>query len=138
MKKPKHYLIFKILAGVFAVVTIVGIVLSVQGFGDFETNHFMVGGFMCTFGLFATVACAGIGFKPELAKLSVKSAKYIQQQNKEDLADMATTTAEIAKEAVTVTVEAVKEGLDESMYCKHCGKTIDRDSRFCKECGGEQ
>ena len=130
MNKPKHYLILKILAGVFAVVAIVGVVLSAQGFGDFETNNVMIGGFMASFGLFATFVCAGVGFRPELTKLSVKSAKYIQQQNKEDLADIATTTAEIAKEAVTVTVEAVKEGLDDSMYCKHCGKTIDRNSRF--------
>ena len=21
------------------------------------------------------------------------------------------------------------------MYCKHCGKEIDNDSKFCKECG---
>ena len=138
MEKPKHYLVFKILFIVFAIVTVAGIVLSAQGFGNFENNNFMIGGFMGTFGLFATVACAMIGFRPELTRLSTKSAKYIQQQNKEDLKDIATTGAEIVKEAVTVTTEAAREGLSESMYCKHCGEKIDRDSRFCKECGGEQ
>lgn len=24
------------------------------------------------------------------------------------------------------------------MYCKHCGKEIDDDSKFCRYCGGEQ
>lgn len=24
------------------------------------------------------------------------------------------------------------------MYCKHCGREIDNDSEFCKECGGKQ
>ena len=81
MEKPKHYLVFKILFIVFAIVTVAGIVLSVQGFGNFENNNFMIGGFMGTFGLFATFVCAGVGFRPELTKLSVKSAKYIQQQN---------------------------------------------------------
>ena len=138
MEKPKHYLVFKILFIVFAIVTVAGIVLSVQGFGNFENNNFMIGGFMGTFGLFATVACAMIGFKPELTRLSTKSAKYIQQQNKEELQEIATAGAKIAKEAVTITAEAVKEGLSETMYCKYCGKKIDRDSRFCKECGGEQ
>ena len=138
MKKPKHYLIFKILAGVFAVVAVKGIVMSVNGFGDFESNDYMIGGLMATFGLFATVVCALIGFRPEMTKMFTKSAKYIQQENKEDLADMATTAAEISKEAVSITTNAVKEGLSDTMYCKHCGAKIAKDSRFCKECGGEQ
>ena len=138
MKKPGHYLIFKILAGLFLVVTIIGIVFSVQGFGDFENNKFMIGSVMATFGLFCTFTCAMIGFRSEFAKIFTKSAKYIQQENKEDLADMATTAAEITKEAVVITTGAVKEGLSDTMYCKHCGAKIAKDSRFCKECGGAQ
>lgn len=35
---------------------------------------------------------------------------------------------------------AIKEGLteDETIYCKHCGASIDSDSTFCKKCGKEQ
>ena len=84
--------------GVFAIVAIAGIVLSVQGFGDFESNNFMVGGMMSAFGIFATITCAMIGFRPEMAKMSTQSAKYIQQQNKEDLSEIASTQAEIMKE----------------------------------------
>ena len=77
-----------------------------------------------------------IGFRPEMAKLSTKTAKYIQEENKEDLKEIVTTTAEIHSEAVTVTTKAIKEGLKDTMYCKHCGKEVDIDSKFCKHCGG--
>ena len=138
MKKPIHYLIFKLLAGVFAIVVVAGLVLAIQGFGDFESNNFMIGGMMSAFGIFATVTCAMIGFKPEMAKMATKSAKYIQQQNKEDLSEIASTQAEIMKDAVETTAGAVKEGLADTKFCKHCGAKIDEDSRFCKECGKEQ
>jgi uncharacterized membrane protein len=138
MKKPIHYLIFKLLAGVFAIVAIAGVVLAIQGFGDFESNNFMIGGMMSAFGIFATVTCAMIGFKSEMAKMATQSAKYIQQQNKEDLSEIASTQAEIMKDAVETTAGAVKEGLADTKFCKHCGAKIDEDSRFCKECGKEQ
>ncbi len=137
-EKPKHYFIFKLLAIIFLVVTVIGFFLTYTGFGDFQSNNFMIGGFMSTFGLFATVTCAMIGFRPEMTKMATKSAKYLQEQNKEDLQDIATTQAEIQKEAVEMTASAVKEGLSDTKFCKHCGTKIDADSRFCKECGGEQ
>ena len=39
--------------------------------------------------------------------------------------------------------KAIKEGFSEmendpQMYCKHCGKSIDADSKFCNHCGKEQ
>ncbi len=142
-KKPIIFLILKILAGVFLCVAITGIVLSVRGFGDFENDNFMLGGLLTCFGFFLAFTCAGIGFSPEMAKLSTKTTKYIQQANKEDLKDIATTSAEIQSEAVKTTASAVKEGFSDSpaqdtKYCKHCGASIDEDSRFCKECGKEQ
>lgn len=154
MNKPKHFLVFKILSGVFLAVTIIGAILAFQGFGNFDTNNFMTGGFMFCFGAFATAVCASIGFRPEIAKMGVRSAKYMQQQNKEDLKDIASTSADITEDAVKKTAKSWKEGFaDENnevevgsekevfvgtMYCKHCGAKIDADSRFCKVCGKEQ
>jgi len=50
---------------------------------------------------------------------------------------MVTKSANIAKDAIETTVRAIKKGIteDEKMYCKHCGAFIDKDSKFCKECG---
>ena len=141
-KKPTLFLILKILAGVFLCVAIAGIVLVILGFGDFESNNFLIGGFITGFGVFLTFTCAAIGFSPEMAKLSVKTTKYIQQANKEDMKDIASTSAEIQSDAVKTMANAVKEGFtgetETTKFCKHCGAKIDEDSRFCKECGKEQ
>ena len=135
MNKPKHFLIFKIIGFLGILIAITGIVFFITGFGDFETNNFMIGMFMFPIGMFIGFTCLIIGFRPEMAKLSTKTAKYIQEENKEDLQDIMNNTAEIAADAVTMTAKAVKDGLQNSIYCKHCGKEIDADSAYCRYCG---
>ena len=137
-EKPKHLLVLKIVGIVGIMVAIAGIVLVVTGFGDFESNNFMIGGFMATFGFGAGFAGIMIGFGPEFKKMSVKTQKWTQEQNKEDLADIVTTQADINKQAITTTAKAVKDGLSNDKFCKHCGAQIDADSKFCKDCGKEQ
>jgi hypothetical protein len=87
---------------------------------------------------FIGISCLLIGFRPEITKMSAKSAKYLQQQNKKDFRDIASNTADIANEAITKTTTAIKKGLDNKIFCKHCGEKIDSDSKFCNKCGKEQ
>ena len=138
-KKPRHYLILKIVGFVFVVVAIAGIVLTITGFGDFENNNFMIGGFMTCIGFFVGVSCLIFGFGPEMSRLATKSAKYIQQQNKDDLIDISNTNADIASGAVVKTAKAVKEGLkEENKFCIYCGESIPNDAKFCSKCGEKQ
>lgn len=76
----------------------------------------------------------------ELGNVAVNSKNNIINQNKELLKEMANTQAEINKDAIKTTANAIKEGLNNeaTMYCKHCGNVIDADSKFCKVCGKEQ
>ena len=136
--KPTHLFILKVVGFIGIFVAIVGFVLTFKGFGDFEHNYFMIGGFMATMGGFVGVSCLIFGFRPEMMKLSTKTAKYIQEENKEDLADIADTGAEIMSGAVKKTAKAVKEGLKDTKFCKYCGAEIDEDSIFCSKCGKEQ
>jgi hypothetical protein len=136
--KPKHFLVFKIIGFIGITLAIIGFILTFTGFGDFDSNNFIIGGFMATFGLFIGISCLMIGFRPEITKMSAKSAKYIQQENKEDFRDIASNTAEIASEAITKTTTAIKKGLDDKIFCKYCGEKIDSDSKFCNKCGKEQ
>ena len=55
--KPKHFIIFKIIGIIGIILAIIGFVLTFVGFGDFESNNFMIGGLMTTFGLFIGVSC---------------------------------------------------------------------------------
>ena len=136
--KPKHFIIFKIIGLIGIILAIIGFVLTFVGFDDFESNNFIIGGFLTTFGLFIGISCLIIGFRPEITKMSAKSAKYIQQENKEDFRDIASNTAEIASEAITKTTTAIKKGLDDKIFCKYCGEKNDSDSKFCNKCGKEQ
>lgn len=76
----------------------------------------------------------------ELGNVAVNSKNNIINQNKELLKEMANTQAEINKDAIKITANAIKEGLNNeaTMYCKHCGSVIDADSKYCKVCGKEQ
>ncbi|MBR4943497.1 MAG: zinc ribbon domain-containing protein [Clostridia bacterium] len=138
MKKPKIFTIFKIIGVAGLAIIILAVVLFITGFGNFESNNFMIGMFLFPVGVGACVFGFTSGFKPEIAKFRVQTAKYVQQETKDDLTDLATSTAEIHSEAVTTTAKAVKKGLTQTKYCKHCGAEIDADSKFCSQCGKEQ
>ena len=138
MDKPKHFLIFKILGFVFLFIAGFGFYKLFTGFGDFESNNYMIGMFLLPVGIIATVAGIFVGFGPEIAKMKARNAKYIQQEIKGDLTDIANTNAEINSGAITTTTQAVKKGLSDNKFCKYCGAEIDADSVFCNKCGKEQ
>ena len=138
MNKPKHFLIFKIIGFASMLIALAGLVLLIMGFGDFEHNWFLFGMFMLPIGIFGSFIGLVNGFMPEISKATARGVNYIQKQNKEELTEIANTSAEINKEAVTTIASAVSEGLGDKMFCKHCGKRIDADSKFCSFCGKEQ
>lgn len=73
------------------------------------------------------------------ADIGIKAEKEILDNNEETMEDNVTRKANINKKGIEITTNAIKEGLTRSkIYCKHCGKLIDDDSKFCKSCGKEQ
>ena len=140
MKKPLSFLILRIIGICCLAIALLGIVLVIIGFDDFETNHFMIGSFLATFGLFAGITCTLAGFRPEISKTSIRTQKYIQNENKEYLTDIANTAAEINANAVTSISRAAAQGFtqENTVFCKECGAKIDADSKFCRYCGTKQ
>lgn len=137
-KKPKILLVLKIFGFIGVGISIAGVVLLITGFGNFESNNFLIGMFVLVVGFPMASICLGLGFKPEMAKLGAKTYKYIQSENKEDLKDIANTSAEIINEPAKTIASSIKEGLNqEKIYCKYCGEKIDINSKFCKNCGKE-
>ena len=137
-KKPLSLLIFKMIGIAGAIAAIKGILLVVSGFGDFESNNFMIGALLFSVGFMLTSLGITIGFAPEIAKIRAKTIKYIQEENKEDLSTIASTHAEIMSDALTTSANALSNGIRKTMFCKHCGAKIDSDSKFCSACGKEQ
>ncbi len=73
------------------------------------------------------------------ADIGINVEKEILDNNEETMRENATRKANINKKGIEITANAIKEGLNGSkIYCKHCGKLIDEDSKFCKSCGKEQ
>lgn len=73
------------------------------------------------------------------ADIGINAEKEILDNNEETMEDNVTRKANINKKGMEITTNAIKEGLTRSkIYCKHCGKLIDDDSKFCKSCGKEQ
>lgn len=80
--------------------------------------------------------------KDDLAKLSgtmVGLKKQVLDENEDALTDIADTEAKIKSVGIKSAAKAIKEGLTEKeqVFCKHCGKSVDFDSKFCKFCGKE-
>ena len=138
MKQLKHLWFFKIVGVIGVAAAVTGVVLAIVGFGDFESNKFMIGSFMTTCGVLLSALGLSFGFAPEIAKSRAKTIRYIQEENKEDLAAIASNQAEIMSDAIETTASAIANGAKGTIFCKHCGKKIDADSRFCSFCGKEQ
>jgi rRNA maturation endonuclease Nob1 len=80
--------------------------------------------------------------KDDLAKLSgtaISIKKQMLDENETALSDIAEKEAKIKSVGIKSAAKAIKEGLteDDTIFCKHCGKSIDSDSKFCKICGKE-
>lgn len=145
-QKPKHLLVCKILGVAILVTAITLIILANTAcaeeivLGDWHTgdtapNMGMLG--LGTFLIPASIVMLFIGFHAEISKMAVKSAKYTQNQNKEDLTDIANTNAEIMGGAITSATKAIKKGIENTKYCIHCGAEIDASANFCSKCGKE-
>ena len=76
----------------------------------------------------------------ELSKTAINIKKDILEENQDTLKEIAETEANIEVGAIKKKAAAVKEGFtsNSEMFCKHCGVSIDSDSKYCNRCGKEQ
>ena len=121
---------------------------------------FIAMGFVFTFAMIFSSR-----FRAKMLGQQIKSIKYTVEENKENLSDIITAAGSVGinarkrimdehedtlrdinareantkKDSIEITARAIRDGLlGEKMYCKHCGNSIDKDSKFCKVCGKEQ
>lgn len=142
MKEPKIFLVLKILAPIMLILGIILIVFGTAIFPEMITRDlvvpnsaFSIPGIII---VFLSIPCFFIAYMPNINKTMIKTTKYIQEDNKEDLNDIANNSADIMSGAVTKTTKAIKKGLNDSKYCRFCGEKIESDSQYCKFCGKKQ
>ena len=134
-KKPKFFLVLKIVS---ICMLVVGVTLIVLGTTKYKIDDYMLNPALFAPGMFLSIMslpCFIISFLPEIQKLGVKTVKYMQNANKEDLKDISTQSVDIRSDAIKNTAKSIKEGIKDTVYCKECGAVIDADSKYCKECG---
>lgn len=92
------------------------------------------------FSLFFAFIMLFYSLLPLIQKGMIKVNKKIIEENKETLKDISKASGEIAGEGVKKVAKSAMEGVNDAdkIYCKHCGRLIDSDSKFCSFCGKEQ
>lgn len=156
IKTPVAFIVFRVLSLVCLIIGIVGVIMAVNT-GPYDNFGFVA---MAMLGFFFTLAFALWGFYPQIQKFTLKMGRHVaessseelkglsktmigiqkdvQEENKDSLTSIASTSADINSEAITKKAKAVKKGLKDTKFCKNCGKEIDADSNFCSKCGCEQ
>ena len=99
--------------------------------------------FWILFGLaFIIIICSFItmlnpNIQGKILSKQVKSLRNMMDESKDTLKSLADDMADINADSIEATAKAVKKGLtsDDDITCAHCGKKIDKDSKYCKYCG---
>ena len=91
--------------------------------------------FIIIIGSFITMLSPNIQGK--ILSKQVKSLRNMMDESKDTLKSLADDMADINADSIEATAKAVKKGLtsDDDITCAHCGKKIDKDSKYCKYCG---
>lgn len=106
----------------------------------FNIMFIIVGIFIAAVFIFVIMQIMSPKFRGKMMSKHVKATKYMMDEVKDDIKDISTDMANATKDGIETTTRAIKNGFmkDETIYCKHCGHKIAKDSKYCKDCGKEQ
>ncbi|MFA6860617.1 MAG: zinc ribbon domain-containing protein [Clostridia bacterium] len=140
--KPIPYSLFRIIGGISLIIgfcLLLSMILGTESFlsGGVSMTSISIRGFLWFIFSGLGMVLLSIGFRPIIAKYSIKSAKYIQKENSSDLRDLSSDAADIHSDAIKKTVKSIKSGLseEEKIYCSNCGKENKKSANFCNNCG---
>ena len=159
-KYPKHLRILGIIGAVLIVVGIAVLIIGlVKKVPDMDADNWFDSQSAKMFTCFGGGVLMLLGFSlsfmaltPFIAKLNIKTTKYIAKDNKSDLKDIADTSGDIVsdmtKNLSRQTAEAFKEvnesNIDASstenlsekkaLFCEKCGQPLSPTANYCKFC----
>ena len=140
-KKPKAYIVCKtvafVLLAIAAVFFVGGLVHEIMNPDHSNNGTIVIVRIGVGFAILSIIMFI-IAFGPERRRMLAKYARYRQNETKDIATDIYLTQAEIKSGGIKTIAKAFKDGMKDSIFCKHCGAEIDQDSKFCRECGKEQ
>ena len=68
-------------------------------------------------------------------EVTIDSANAILDEKGKDIKHAMDTSADLSSDSIKKVARAIKDGIKDEMYCKHCGASVDSDSNYCKKCG---
>ena len=97
--------------------------------------------FVLVFGgfIFSIVTMFSPKARAHMLKKNVDTMNILMDESKEDMMNLSDDISDITSIGIEKSARAFKNGLsDNRIYCKHCGKAIDADSKYCNYCGERQ
>lgn len=85
--------------------------------------------------IFSILLMTNSKIRGKIMAKNIKAAKYMMDETKEDLKAINDIGAYAQSDAIKSKVRAIKQGLQDEIFCKYCGKNIEEDSTYCKHCG---
>ena len=68
-------------------------------------------------------------------EVTIDSANKILDKKGKDIKHAMDRSTDISSDSIKKVARAIKDGIKDEMYCKHCGASVDSDSNYCKKCG---
>ena len=68
-------------------------------------------------------------------EVTIDSANEILDKKGKDIKRAMDRSTDISSDSIKKVARAIKDGIKDEMYCKHCGASVDSDSVYCKKCG---
>lgn len=89
--------------------------------------------------IFVILSIVSPKFRGKIMSHQIKATKHMMEYAKDDIKEISDELEYATHDSVRKQARAFSEGFNSSqIYCKHCGASIDSDSRFCNKCGKEQ
>ena len=108
-------------------------------FSSFKIMFIIIGVLAIAIFIFTLLLMFSPKLRGKMMSKNIKATKYMIDESKDDIKSISSDMSEATSDGVETTVRAIKRGIEkeESIFCKHCGAKIDKNSKFCSKCGKE-
>ena len=90
--------------------------------------------------IFLLISMFNPKWQSKFIKRQLHMHKQMLSENEDLFKELSKKSAEISREGTEIKYSSIGKGLKKgfgSSFCKHCGRPVDIDAKFCSSCGKE-